>query len=75
MLFLVASLLSGAAVLAQAQPTDIYLTALAIVLTVVYAWGLIMRPRRQVFRMGIASLIVLLLYVAGIVGLIAVANH
>ena len=38
-LFLVASLLSGSAVLPQAQPTDIYLTALAIVLTVVYAWG------------------------------------
>jgi cation:H+ antiporter len=74
-LFLVASLLSGSAVLPQAQPTDIYLTALAIVLTVVYAWGLIMRPRRQVFRMGTASLIVLLLYVAGIVGLIGVTNR
>ncbi len=74
-LFLVASLLSGSAVLPQAQPTDIYLTALAIVLTVVYAWGLIMRPQRQVFRMGIASLIVLLLYVAGIVGLIGVTNR
>jgi len=34
----VASLLSGSAVLPQAQPTDINLTALAIVLTVVYAW-------------------------------------
>jgi cation:H+ antiporter len=74
-LFLVASLLSGSAVLPQAQPTDIYLTALAIVLTVVYAWGLIMRPRRQVLRMGIASLVVLGLYVAGIAGLIGVTNH
>ena len=62
-LFLVASLLSGSAVLPQAQPTDVYLTALAIVLTVVYAWGLIMRPQRQVLRMGIASLVVLVLYV------------
>jgi cation:H+ antiporter len=74
-LFLVASLLSGAAVLPQAQPTDVYLTALAIVLTVVYAWGLIMRPQRQVLRMGIASLVVLALYVAGIAGLFGVANH
>jgi cation:H+ antiporter len=73
-LFLLASLLSGSAVLPQAQPTDIYLTALGIVLTVVYAWGLIMRPHRQVFRMGIASLVVLVVYVAGIAGLIAVAN-
>ena len=46
-LFLLASLLSGSAVLPQAQSTDIYLTALAIVLTVVYAWGLIIRPRRR----------------------------
>jgi cation:H+ antiporter len=74
-LFLVASLLSGSAVLPQAQPTDIYLTALAIVLTVVYAWGLVMRPQRQVLRMGIASLVVLVLYVAGIAGLVGVANH
>ena len=34
-----------------------------------------MRPRRQVLRMGIASLVVLVLYVAGIAGLIGVANH
>ena len=44
-LFLLASLLSGSAVLPQAQPTDIYLTALGIVLTVVYGWGLITRPQ------------------------------
>jgi cation:H+ antiporter len=74
-LFLVASLLSGEAVLPQAQPADVYLTALGIVLTVVYAWGLIMRPGRQFLRMGIASLVVLGLYIAGIAGLLAVANH
>jgi cation:H+ antiporter len=74
-LFLVASVLSGSAVLPQAQPTDIYLTALGIVLTVVYGWGLITRPNRQVLRMGMDSLTVLVLYAAGIAGLIAVANH
>jgi cation:H+ antiporter len=74
-LFLLASLLSGSAVLPQAQETDIYLTALATVLTVVYAWGLIMRPPRQVSRMGIASLVALVIYVAGIGGLFAVTGH
>jgi cation:H+ antiporter len=74
-LFLVASLLSGSAVLPQAQATDIYLTALGIVLTVVYVGGLIMRPHRQVARIGLDSLTVLVLYVAGIAGLFAVANH
>jgi hypothetical protein len=34
-----------------------------------------MRPHRQVLRMGIASLVVVVLYVAGIAGLIGVANR
>ena len=74
-MWLVASLLSGSAVLPQAQRSDIYLTALAIVLTVVYAWGLIMRPHRQILRMGLDSLVVLALYAGGIAGLFAVANN
>jgi cation:H+ antiporter len=74
-LFLVASLLSGSAVLPQAQAADVYLTALAIVLTVVYAWGLIMRPPGQLWRMGIASVVVLAVYISGIVGLFVVAGH
>lgn len=73
-LFLVAGLLSGSAVLPQAQATDIYLTALGIVLTVVYLWGLVTRPHRLILRMGIDSFAVLLLYAAGIAGLIAVSN-
>ena len=73
-LFLVAGLLSGSAVLPQAQATDIYLTALGIVLTVVYLWGLVTRPHRQLWRMGIDSSAVLLLYAVGIAGLIAVSN-
>jgi len=55
-LFLLASLLSGHAVLPQAQPTDIYLAGLGILLTTVYLCGLIFRPPRQVlnrFRWGL----------------------
>jgi cation:H+ antiporter len=73
-LFLVAGVLSGSAVLPQAQATDIYLTALGIVLTVVYLWGVVTRPNRMVWRLGLDSLAVLLLYAAGIAGLIAVSN-
>jgi cation:H+ antiporter len=43
-LFLMTTLLSGKAVLPQAQDTDIYLTALDILLTHVYAAGLLLRP-------------------------------
>ena len=73
-LFLVAGILSGSAVLPQAQATDIYLTALGIVLTVVYLWGLVTRPNRVVLRMGLDSIAVLVLYAVGIAGLIAVSN-
>jgi cation:H+ antiporter len=73
-LFLVASLLSGTAVLPQAQATDIYLTGLGVLLTVVYLYGLVFRPRRQVLRMGVDSLTVLVLYGIGIAGLVAIAR-
>ena len=71
-LFLIASLLSGQAVLATMPPSTLYLTALGILLTSIYCIGLIVRPRRQLFRMGIDSLLVLLLYCLGIVGLITI---
>lgn len=73
-LFLMATLLSGKAVLPQAQDTDIYLTALGILLTLVYAAGLLFRPQRRIARMGIDSLIVLILYAVGVAGLFAIAN-
>ena len=70
-LFLLVTLLSGKAVLPRAQASDIYLTALGALLTVVYMVGLVFRPQRQVLRMGVDSLVVLALYVVGIVGLVA----
>ena len=72
-LFLVVTLISGKAVLPQAQATDIYLTALGALLTVVYLVGLVFRPRRQILRMGVDSLAVLVLYAFGIVGLVAIS--
>jgi cation:H+ antiporter len=74
-LFLLATLLSGKSVLPQAQDTDIYLTALGILLTVVYVTGLLFRPARRVARMGIDSLVVLVLYAAGVAGLFAIAGR
>ncbi|HET7360265.1 MAG TPA: hypothetical protein VFJ04_08955 [Rhodanobacteraceae bacterium] len=74
-LFLMATLLSGKAVLPSAQPTDLYLTALAIVLTAIYLGGLVAPPRRQVMRMGLDSFVVVILYALGVVGLFFVAGH
>jgi cation:H+ antiporter len=71
-LFLVASLLSGGAVLPHAHKTDIYLTALGALLTAIYIYGLIFRPRRQVLRVGLDSLAVVAVYAIGVVGLVFV---
>jgi cation:H+ antiporter len=73
-LFLLATLLSGKAVLPQAHATDIYLTAVAMLLTLVYAGGLLFRPQRRIARMGVDSLAVLVLYALSVVGLFAIAT-
>ncbi len=73
-LFLLATLLSGEAVLPRAQSSDIYIAGLGILLTTVYIFGLIFRPRVRVLRMGIDSLVVLVLYALGVTGLFAVAS-
>jgi cation:H+ antiporter len=72
-LFLIANLLSGKAVLPQARATDIYLTALGALLTCVYVFGLVFRGGTRVWRMGLDSLVVLVLYVIGLGGLVAIA--
>ncbi len=71
-LFLLASVLSGEAVLPQAQNTDVYLASLGAVLTSVYIFGLILRPGKRFARMGVDSWVVLLLYAAGVAGLVFV---
>lgn len=73
-LFLPATLLSGQSVLPQAQNTDIYLASLGVLLTAVYIYGLIFRPKRQFFDLGIDSIVVLVLYIVGVVGLFTIAG-
>ncbi|HEU5381921.1 MAG TPA: sodium:calcium antiporter [Ktedonobacteraceae bacterium] len=73
-LFLLATLISNQAVLSRAQKSDIYLASLGALLTAVYIYGLIFRPKRQVFNLGIDSLVVLILYIVGIVGLFAISS-
>jgi cation:H+ antiporter len=73
-LFFVATAISGTAVLPRAQDADIYMAGLGILLTSVYLFGLVFRPKRRVLSMGIDSLVVLALYALGIVGLVVVAG-
>jgi cation:H+ antiporter len=71
-LFLVATLVSGQAVLPTAGAANVYLTALAMLLTLVYVVGLVFRPARRVLGMGVDSLVVLVLYLVGVGGLVAI---
>lgn len=73
-LFLLATLISGKAVLPGAHATDIYLTALAILLTLIYLLGIAFRPRRKLLGMGIDSLLVLTLYAVGMAGLSTIST-
>jgi cation:H+ antiporter len=73
-LFILATILTGHAVLPYAHHSDIYLTGLGILLTTIYMWGMVFRPARQYWRLGIDSIVVLGVYVLGVVGLVAVAH-
>lgn len=73
-LFLLASLISGKAVLPMAQRSDIYLTGLGMLLTIIYIYGLIFRPKKQILRMGIDSFLVLIAYFVGIAGLFFISS-
>ncbi len=59
--------------LPQANASDIYLTAVAALLTLVYAVGLVFRPARRIAGMGVDSFVVVLLYLAGVGGLVAIS--
>jgi cation:H+ antiporter len=73
-LFLVATLVSGNAVLPEAKNSDVYLTALGALLTVFYICGLIFRANRQWLRLGPDSVLVVAGYILGVIGLISVTH-
>ena len=72
-LFPLAVLISGKAVLPTAHKADIYLTGLAMLLTAVYLTGFLFRPTYQLARMGLDSLVVLVVYAVGMAGLFFIA--
>lgn len=72
-LFLPATILSGESVLPLATKADTYLACLGILLTAIYICGLIFRHKRQFFYLGIDSIVVLITYIIGIVGLFMIS--
>jgi cation:H+ antiporter len=68
-LFLMASIIGGDAILPNLKPSDIYLTILGIILTGIYMMGMVIHSKKQIFRMGIDSFIVVIVYLLGLWGL------
>ncbi len=73
-LFLLADLIAGKPVLPTSGNLNAWLGGLGILLTIVYAVGVIVRPRRCHLRLGIDSFAVLGIFAIGIAGLIAVSH-
>jgi cation:H+ antiporter len=73
-LFLLADLVAGAPVLPHQGAANSWLGGLGVILTAVYAAGIILRPRRCWARLGIDSILVVILFALGIVGLIYVST-
>ena len=71
-LFLVADLIGGQAILPHAHNSDLYLAGLGILLTSVYLTGLLFHSAKRPLHMGVDSLVVVILYIAGIIGLVFV---
>jgi cation:H+ antiporter len=69
-LFLMASAIGGDAILPNLKPSDIYLTVLGIILTGIYMAGMVIHSKRQIFRMGMDSFIVVIVYLVGLWGLL-----
>jgi cation:H+ antiporter len=68
-LFVVADLIAGKAALASAGAQNSWLAGLGILTTMVYATSVIVRPEKNYFRIGIDSIVVLLMLIIGMIGL------
>jgi cation:H+ antiporter len=72
-LFLLADLIAGKPVLQSVDTSSGWLGGIGVVVTAVFAGGLVMRPPRKVIGIGPDSLLVLLLYGIGLAGLLRIS--
>lgn len=72
-LFVLADLVAAKPVLPTTGPAIAWLASLSLLLTVMYVGGVIVRPSRP-HRLGPESILALLFYVVGIVGLLQIAR-
>lgn len=73
-LFLVADLIAGKPVLPGSGSTNAWLAVLGIALTVIYAYGVILRHERAYARLGRDSILALVVFGLGVAGLFVVPH-
>jgi cation:H+ antiporter len=73
-LFLLADIIAGRPVLTVAGRTNAWLATLGIVLSLIYAMSVVVRPSRRILRLGLDSVLAIVLFAVGIVGLVLVAR-
>jgi cation:H+ antiporter len=73
-LFLLADLLAGKPVLRTVSTSSTWLGGIGVIVTAVFAGGLVIRPTRKLLGLGPDSLLVLVLYIAGIAGLLLITD-
>ena len=73
-LFLLADILAGKPVLTSVSNNSMWLGGMGLVVTAIFAMGLLFRPRHKVLGLGPDSLFVLVAYAIGIWGLIYITN-
>ena len=71
-LFLPAAIYTNHSIITLAKPEDMYLTALGILLTVIYTAGLTIKSKRTFLTVGFDTITVLLFYSMGMIGLVMI---
>jgi cation:H+ antiporter len=73
-LFLMADILAGKPVLQTVNTSSTWLGGIGVIVTTIYAVGLIVRPPKKLLRLGPDSWLVLVFYAFGIAGLVRIAQ-
>ncbi len=73
-LFVLADIMAGTPALSQSGVENGWLAAIGILLTALYASSVVVRPGKRYLRLGLDSLIAILAFVVGIVGLMFIKH-
>jgi cation:H+ antiporter len=73
-LFLMADLLAGKPVLQTVDTSSTWLGGIGVIVTAIFAGGLVMRPPKKMLGVGPDSWLVVLIYILGLLGLLKIAG-